>query len=1185
MDVTIKEESNIDRQENSLSMQFRLIRRRLGGAVITLLVIAYLSLLGLLFAQRGRAHLPANPLDAMQQSAIKLLDYFLHHPATYYWSKQTLPAFELVSTILARSAALLLGSMVVALVLGVLLGISASLSKRKFLSALVLSLSVLGISTPSFLLAMFFWVLNIYVHNTYHIKVLPSAGFGWDAHMVMPILVLAMRPMAQIAQVTYVSLNDVLKQDYIRTALAKGLAWRVVQNRHALSNILIPVFTTLGTSLRFSLASLPVVELFFGWPGVGSALFDAISRGEIFLIVDLLLSLGLFFLLVNLGLEILFPLFDARIRDEGREEGMDDEQSFGSWWSRLGETIRFLWLDLRPGRRAKSGQLPPLPSLANQDLSNTEKPTSRSNLHWTIRNIVDNPSLIIGVVLAIGLLGVVFWGHKFASANPYQAKDVMMIEGKIQSAPYKPSGTFPWGSDYLGRDIQALVLYGAKQTLTLAFFGMVARLLLGAFLGALAGWQKGGWFDRVVSGAVGVWAAFPVTLFAMLIIQALGIQQGMWVFIVAVCIVGWGEIAQFVRSQVIAIKPQLYIESAKSAGLRSDQIMTRHVIPNLMNGLVALAALEVGGVLMLLAELGYLNIFLGGGFQAVIGEAGQMQPVTVNYSDVPEWASMIANIRLWWRSYPWMVTYPGIAFFIAILAFNLTGDGLRRFLDDAHANLSRLFNRYTFSAAVSFVVILGLVVRSSSPLNLYRPEAQKFNPQNVQKDLKILSALDMQGRESGTPGADKAADYISQRMQEVGLIPAGEHGTYLQKQASPRLHLTQTPVLNLLNADGSVATAYAYRNDFVEYVAARAVGEAEKQVMGLAFGTQVDPAAKGDPYNLYDTDAFDRIVIVRSVDFQKINSSAVKGILVITDDTSVFQRKDLYPHQTSASPFGNRKGVPVMYISAELADKLLTTAGSSLAELNNMVASASPDKVLNTNPGSTVHMSILPVEAEDITSENYINVLGVYPGAGAVQGLDSQVIIVSAYYDGLGVGPDGTVYPGANDNASGVAEMLELARILKQSVYTPDKTVLFVAWAGGERGERMSVTNIMNARPGGLDLTVEEVIELSGVGYGKGNAIAIGDDTSYRMVTLFQSAASKLGVATTTRGRNPHYETQISFQFGDRTALTLSVSWDGSDDLAHTTSDTPAIIDPKKLYDVGSTTSLVLFILSRETNY
>jgi hypothetical protein len=332
-----------------------------------------------------------------------------------------------------------------------------------------------------------------------------------------------------------------------------------------------------------------------------------------------------------------------------------------------------------------------------------------------------------------------------------------------------------------------------------------------------------------------------------------------------------------------------------------------------------------------------------------------------------------------------------------------------------------------------------------------------------------------------------------------------------------------------------------------------------------------------------NSEARDRIVIIHGADLDKVARGAVSGILVVADESYSLQRKDVYPFQPALRE--TTQDAPVMVITPDVADQLLATAGGSLADLDRMAASVGPGEMLMSNPGVSLRMSVLPERTEDLTQEFYTHVIGTYPGVGDVAGLDSQVIIVSAYYDGLGVGPDGTVYSGANDNASGVAMMLEVARLLKESVYKPEKTVLFVAWAGGERGERLTVDNIMNARAGGNNLTVTEVIELSGVGYGVGDSIALSQESSYRLVQLFQSAADKLRVSTTTRGRNPHYGHAINFQFGERTALTLSLSWDGSDHLAHTAADTPEIIDPEKLNKIGSTTTLVLFVLARETDY
>lgn len=274
-----------------------------------------------------------------------------------------------------------------------------------------------------------------------------------------------------------------------------------------------------------------------------------------------------------------------------------------------------------------------------------------------------------------------------------------------------------------------------------------------------------------------------------------------------------------------------------------------------------------------------------------------------------------------------------------------------------------------------------------------------------------------------------------------------------------------------------------------------------------------------------------------------------------------------------------------MIITPEVAEQLLATTGSSLSDLRDVGSALNINQIAVTEPGVTVGLSVNPQMYEDYTTDNFINVIGGIPGEGVLSGAQDQVIIVSAYYDGLGVGPDGQFYPGANDNASGVAMMLELARLISESAYRPEKSMIFIAWAGGERSTGLSVVNAMNARPGAGELTVEVVFELSGVGYGTGNAISLGEESSYRLVQLFQNAAGKYNIATTTRGRGPHYGRESGAGFGERSALTLTVSWDGSDALAHTPRDVPEIIDSDKLVQVGRSSLLTLMILSREPTY
>jgi peptide/nickel transport system permease protein len=1186
-----------------LSLLVPLLRRLL-SVVLTLVVILYITLFGLIMAERGREGLPAEPGNAALQAIVRTGEYFTQHPETYYWSKQTFPALDFVLMVLGRSAGLLFLGLAAALILGVPLGVAAALARRRVGASLVLVLSILGVSVPSFLLAMFFWILNIGAHRYLGLKALPSVGFGWDAHMIMPALVLAARPLAQIAQVTYVSLSDVLGQDYVRTARAKGLSWPYVRNRHALRNVLIPILNTAGTSLRFSLASLPVVEFFFIWPGVGLTLLQAIEMGLAPLVADLILSLGLLFLLLNLFLEFLFPFLDPRLRSGQNGSEERERSTFREWWRGAAADLVGWWDEVRDrlaGRRERE-KLPPLP-VAVEPVA-VEAPAWRpaGRRRMFLRATLGNPALLVGLVLVLALFGLAVFGGRLTTANPYELHGVMKVEGTIGVPPFPPSSVFPWGTDHLGRDIQSLVLNGARQTLVLVLFSMLARIVLGTVLGLLAGWWRGGIFDRLVSGAVGVWAAFPVTLFAMLLIQALGIQQGMGVFVFALAVVGWGEVAQFVRAQVITVKPELYITAARSIGSRPLQILVRHVIPHLVAPLLVLASLEMGGVMMLLAELGFLNIFMGGGYRVMIAETGRMVPVIVHYSDVPEWAALLANIRTWWRSYPWLAWAPGIAVFLAIVAFNLFGEGLRRFLSEARVNLSRLVNRYTLGAVAAGVVILVLVLRSAAPLGVYQPEAMRFDAQRTIEDMRVLASPEMAGRENCMPGGHRAADYIAARMDEIGLFPAGDNGTYIQTLPTARGHLGDVPRLEILDEEGTAVTSFAYRQDFVEYTGLPTYGENgqamvstssffglfQGPVVGLALGDspvlpgEVQGQMPGiynqvDPFLLRNYWIDKSVVIVREDQVQNVNMRAVGALLIVTADPMRLQEKYLY-----TSFIWSQGKQPVMYITPQTADRLLATAGSSIDELTRLAATLPPSGVAVTDSGAVVSMATQPTPADE---EAYYNVLGYITGEGQMVGLADKVVVVSAYYDGLGIGPDGTLYPGANDNASGVAMMLELARLMKSSPYPPKRTVIFVAWSGGERGESLSLSNVLSSKTGFTVLEIEVVVELSGVGAGTGEAIALGQGSSFRLVQLFQSAAGRLGIGTTTRGRDPHYGTVARTAFGGRSALSLYVSWDGSDYLAHTPNDTVETIDPEKLSQVGRTTYLGLLVLSRELTY
>ncbi len=229
------------------------------------------------------------------------------------------PVTDLLAETFGRSASLLALSIALATVAGVAAGGMAATHRRSLLSLPTLTLTVIGISIPSFFLALLLQIADIEFFQHTGTGLFPIHGIsGYRTnlmpHIVPAALVLAARPLAHITRITFVSLSEVLRQDFIRTARAKGLHPRTVFMEHALRNAGVSILTAVIVSLRFALGSLPVVEIFFTWPGLGVTLLSAIQQREVKATAAMALSLGVTFLLVNLAIDLIYRFIDPRLR-------------------------------------------------------------------------------------------------------------------------------------------------------------------------------------------------------------------------------------------------------------------------------------------------------------------------------------------------------------------------------------------------------------------------------------------------------------------------------------------------------------------------------------------------------------------------------------------------------------------------------------------------------------------------------------------------------------------------------------------------------------------------------------------------------------------------------------------------------------------------------------------------------
>lgn len=1177
---------------------FAFLGGRLLNIIATLLAIIFLSYLGLSMARGmpfGEAFQNAFPLTLSYVGQLLQGDLGVSQRGIVV--SRPLPIAEILPAMVVNSLGLLGAALLLAVLLGVPMGVWSATRKRQNLSLGVLLISIIGISVPSFFGIVLLQMAAIQYTRTFGSPLVPVGGFGWDKHLILPMIVLAARPLAQITRVTFISFKETLGQDYVRTAHSKGLYPAMIMVRHVFKNTAVPILTVIGLALRFSLSSLPVVETFFGWPGLGSNLLNALQAGDSDLALILLLCLGLIFIIINLLLEIGYRLIDPRLREDpvflksGRFQ-------FRQWLQEIGDGLRQLrrYNPVSAWRRRRAAEPSPFQELLQR---RGEEPAAAWDQSGHRRRLwarsLRNGPLIAGVLICLGLAIVYVFGADLTERSPYEIQLAARIEGQYYVAPFPPGENWPWGSDGVGRDIQAMVLAGAQQTLTLAVIVVFIRVLVGMIMGTLTGWFAGSWFDRLMLNVAEIVAAFPTLLLVMIFVLAIGLENGMRTFVVAMSLVGWAEIMQFVRSQVIKIRPLPYIESAIASGQRTARIVSFHMLPNLAPMLVSLMALEAAAVLMLLGELAFIGIFIGGGAASDFGF----------YADVPEWGAMLSAARGVTRAYPWMAIYPALAFFITILGFNLLGEGVRRIVDQNSVSISRLLNRYTVALLVAGFLLAAWSRNNVGPIRYYREDMETFNVQNALDVTALLSEPEMRGRALGSPGFYQAADYLQQQFRDLGLQSGGEGlGMF---QTRPRFFQTVDGVPQFRVDDGRGAPVY--KQDYNEFPGFfRNLGQAAGPVRFVALNElELERVVLGRRLypRLEALDLENNIVMVLDEwELYYLRNRPHQGILFVADDPVDVQRRftlsPVNPVINEGLPTQVGQDAPIYWISEAMADRLLAGTGHTVRELRVQREDMGLDEVIDIPTRVTATMQMTGTIQEEVPA---YHVLGMM--AGENQGLDENLIVVMAQYDMPPLGPDGA-YVHAVDNANSVGIMLEALRVLQDTGWTPNKSILFVAYSGegAEQNDlvisRPNVDELLEAKSTFEDaFNVEAVVYLRGLGLvGDGDLVAATGGNG-RLMSLVQNAAQLAG----TRAR-PSNELARLEQPAERYSLiaqleaqgetrgrggdgyaVISLSGEGWQAVSRTGEDTLAMVSPANTESAGKTLALLLMVLGRETEY
>lgn len=296
--------------------------------------------------------------------------------------------------------------------------------------------------------------------------------------------------------------------------------------------------------------------------------------------------------------------------------------------------------------------------LATEPASNVEQPKKKVEARegiWgdVIDGIVSNRASLISGIFILLLVVIAVVTKLFPQVLPYDP-----YQQDLGSSLLPPSAEHWFGTDLQGRDIFCRVLVGTQISLTVGLIAVAISLSFGVLFGALAGYKGGKW-DTVIMRVMDMMLSIPSILLAIAIMAALG--PGIEKAIIAIGLVAIPEYARIVRSEILAIKENDYVAAAHVIGDSNFAIVFRHVLPNVLPSIIVRATLGISSAILDAAALGFLGL--------------GVQPPDA------EWGDMLGRGRNELFRAPWLMIFPGLAITLAVLAFNLLGDGIRDGLD------------------------------------------------------------------------------------------------------------------------------------------------------------------------------------------------------------------------------------------------------------------------------------------------------------------------------------------------------------------------------------------------------------------------------------------------------------------------------------------------------------------------
>lgn len=648
-----------------------------------------------------------------------------------------------------------------------------------------------------------------------------------------------------------------------------------------------------------------------------------------------------------------------------------------------------------------------------------------------------NFPLFIGMILLISLIFIALFPKKFTSKDPnYQQlhRSYTVMENgkekpKVDFPPWKPNESNIMGVDELGTDIYARIIYGANVTLRTVLLIVLLRLLLAIPFGIMAGIGS-----KIVSSLIHffntIFTALPTLFVAFFILNVnyvtnLEVDESIIVFAVVLSVLGWGKLAKQIEEKVSQIMKEEFIEGEIAIGKSKIQIATQNMIPHLIPSLISTLFIEVGLVIFLLAQLSVFGVFVGPRINFVKFEGAMGLSVAIN----PEWGSMLSRIVINNRvgNY-WIGLYPALAFTVGILAFNLTGEGLRIEFEKRTSRVASNIRKFgfVFSPKVYFhqtlrfkeyykpviaktlaILLIITYFNIPAPKSLY-----EFNPDKAISHIEELIKPKYEGRITGFEGNYMAGEYIIEKLKEYGLKPYdGENYTQnfpifdLEKVGSLTNVIVDEAYIDIVSKEGQ-SSSYKLGEDFV-FITIK----------------------QDDIFNeeILDDDGYIRLTgsTEELINVEKMESY-----------NSIMQRV----YRDSFSP---RAKISFLYLEEDINWTVPTYSNVAY----NIIPKGELAKKINSNDYE-VEFKIKPAR---VPSHDGTNILAVLPGKETAEPNNrynkKEIIIIGSSYDGMIGGVNSPMI------TSKPAINLEIARVLCEIEEELDKTIVFAFWDASWQSE------------------------------------------------------------------------------------------------------------------------------------